>query len=89
MRLFLTGTSGMLCCCQLPVPQSSVMNGHWNAKLSDDLQQTANGIFERDTTGELCGYEFSLTIADPNLEGCPLVGCSTGFTIPDQCANEK
>jgi hypothetical protein len=30
--------------------------------------------------GSIFGLEFSVTIADPLLDGCPLIGCSTGFT---------
>lgn len=28
----------------------------------------------------LLGLDFSFTIADPSVPGCPLIGCSTGFT---------
>lgn len=34
-------------------------------------------IFE--PAGTLKGLQFSFTIADPSLEGCPLIGCSQGF----------
>jgi len=29
---------------------------------------------------QLRSLSFSLTIADPRADGCPLIGCSTGFS---------
>jgi len=31
-------------------------------------------------SGELANIPYSLTVADPALPDCPLIGCSTGFT---------
>eukprot|EP00747_Dinoflagellata_sp_TGD_P179613 gnl/TRDRNA2_/TRDRNA2_30677_c0_seq3.p1 gnl/TRDRNA2_/TRDRNA2_30677_c0~~gnl/TRDRNA2_/TRDRNA2_30677_c0_seq3.p1 ORF type:complete len:317 (-),score=51.17 gnl/TRDRNA2_/TRDRNA2_30677_c0_seq3:15-842(-) len=44
----------------------------------DVLQAAVDQVFGRDG-GSIAGLSFSLTIADPFLEGCPLIGCSTGF----------
>lgn len=51
----------------------------WTVEMSDQLQSAVDRIFG---TGceSLLGLNFSFTIADPQLEGCPLIGCSTGFT---------
>mmetsp|Transcript_34922 Transcript_34922/g.61365 ORF Transcript_34922/g.61365 Transcript_34922/m.61365 type:complete len:277 (+) Transcript_34922:57-887(+) len=51
----------------------------WTLEMSDHLQEAVDRIFG---TGceSLLGLNFSFTIADPQLEGCPLIGCSTGFT---------
>lgn len=58
--------------------KTTFMGQEWTEKHSDDLQKVVDGIFGNDE-GKLKGLIFSFTIADPNLEDCPLVGCSTGF----------
>mmetsp|Transcript_64125 Transcript_64125/g.121477 ORF Transcript_64125/g.121477 Transcript_64125/m.121477 type:complete len:260 (-) Transcript_64125:2-781(-) len=51
----------------------------WTQEKSDQLQAAVDKIFG--TGGaSLLGLRFSFTMADPQLEGCPLIGCSTGFT---------
>jgi len=52
----------------------------WTAQKGDDLQSSVDRIFATSDGKSLLGLEFSFTIADPFLEGCPLIGCSTGFT---------
>jgi len=42
-----------------------------------EMQEAVDRIFS--PAEELKGLAFSLTVADPNLEGCPLIGCSQGF----------
>jgi len=49
----------------------------WTTKLSCELQEAVDKIFAKEA--KLGDLSFSLTIADPMLEGCPLIGCSTGF----------
>lgn len=47
----------------------------------DLLQDAVDRIFNTNSSGAaLLGLSFSVTIADPQVEGCPLIGCSTGFT---------
>lgn len=48
----------------------------WSEEQSRRLQEVCDSIFQQDVTK----LRFSFTIADPNMEGCPLVGCSTGFS---------
>eukprot|EP00928_Gymnodinium_smaydae_P029829 TRINITY_DN22356_c0_g5_i1.p1 TRINITY_DN22356_c0_g5~~TRINITY_DN22356_c0_g5_i1.p1 ORF type:complete len:226 (-),score=39.66 TRINITY_DN22356_c0_g5_i1:228-905(-) len=43
------------------------------------LQESVDSIFGRDDDGNLANLDFSLSIADPSLEDCPLIGCSVGF----------
>jgi len=43
------------------------------------LQEAVDRVFNADSQS-LLGLDFSLTIADPSLPACPLIGCSTGFT---------
>lgn len=51
----------------------------WSQSKGNQLQESVDRIFG--TAGKsLLGLTFSFTIADPFLDGCPLVGCSTGFT---------
>mmetsp|Transcript_104069 Transcript_104069/g.184482 ORF Transcript_104069/g.184482 Transcript_104069/m.184482 type:complete len:262 (-) Transcript_104069:99-884(-) len=51
----------------------------WTLEKSDLLQSAVDNVFG--TLGSsLKGLTFSFTIADPQLDGCPLIGCSTGFT---------
>ena len=50
----------------------------WTKVDADALQAAVDAVFNR--AGEsLLGLTFSLTIADPRLPDCPLIGCSTGF----------
>lgn len=51
----------------------------WTVEMSDALQSAVDEIFGN-ADSELSKFSFSLTIADPLLDGCPLIGCSTGFT---------
>mmetsp|Transcript_53608 Transcript_53608/g.100583 ORF Transcript_53608/g.100583 Transcript_53608/m.100583 type:complete len:266 (+) Transcript_53608:70-867(+) len=51
----------------------------WTQEMSDQLQEAVDKIFGP-LGVSLLGLNFSFTIADPQLEGCPLIGCSTGFT---------
>jgi len=49
----------------------------WTEELAKELQDAVDRIFNTDE--KLAKLEFSLTIADPRLDGCPLIGCSVGF----------
>mmetsp|Transcript_23427 Transcript_23427/g.51786 ORF Transcript_23427/g.51786 Transcript_23427/m.51786 type:complete len:223 (-) Transcript_23427:314-982(-) len=49
----------------------------WSEEHGQILQDAVDKIFNKEVGIE--GLEFSFTIADPMLEGCPLIGCSTGF----------
>lgn len=50
----------------------------WTRHNGEKLQQAVDSVFG--VAGQaLKGLQFSLTLADPLLEGCPLIGCSTGF----------
>eukprot|EP00747_Dinoflagellata_sp_TGD_P168925 gnl/TRDRNA2_/TRDRNA2_196530_c0_seq1.p1 gnl/TRDRNA2_/TRDRNA2_196530_c0~~gnl/TRDRNA2_/TRDRNA2_196530_c0_seq1.p1 ORF type:complete len:225 (-),score=15.52 gnl/TRDRNA2_/TRDRNA2_196530_c0_seq1:83-757(-) len=42
-----------------------------------ELEAAVEAIFGSDN--RISGLTFSLTIADPKLPGCPLIGCSAGF----------
>eukprot|EP00490_Sorites_sp_Unknown_P010873 CAMPEP_0114647126 /NCGR_PEP_ID=MMETSP0191-20121206/5588_1 /TAXON_ID=126664 /ORGANISM="Sorites sp." /LENGTH=248 /DNA_ID=CAMNT_0001860141 /DNA_START=23 /DNA_END=769 /DNA_ORIENTATION=- len=62
------------------ISQGSAGSRHraWTQVDAEALQQAVDNIFNR--AGEsLLGLSFSLTIADPRLPDCPLIGCSTGF----------
>jgi len=50
----------------------------WTRDSSQALQIAIDNVFEGDE--RLRSLRFSLTIADPRAHGCPLIGCSTGFT---------
>mmetsp|Transcript_37779 Transcript_37779/g.87334 ORF Transcript_37779/g.87334 Transcript_37779/m.87334 type:complete len:476 (+) Transcript_37779:49-1476(+) len=50
----------------------------WSAGKSDLLQSAVDRIFAGNGQA-LSSLAFSFTIADPLLDDCPLVGCSTGF----------
>jgi hypothetical protein len=52
----------------------------WSKNAADLLQQSVDKVFGNEKAGSLLGLKFSFTIADPLLEDCPLIGCSTGFT---------
>eukprot|EP00928_Gymnodinium_smaydae_P030212 TRINITY_DN22523_c0_g2_i1.p1 TRINITY_DN22523_c0_g2~~TRINITY_DN22523_c0_g2_i1.p1 ORF type:complete len:238 (+),score=56.92 TRINITY_DN22523_c0_g2_i1:62-775(+) len=43
------------------------------------LQESMNQIFGRADAQKLNEVEFSLSFADPSLDDCPIIGCSTGF----------
>jgi len=49
----------------------------WSDEHAQVLQEAVNRIFSKEAG--IDGLEFSFTIADPIMEGCPLIGCSTGF----------
>eukprot|EP00418_Pyrodinium_bahamense_P067376 CAMPEP_0179084478 /NCGR_PEP_ID=MMETSP0796-20121207/38207_1 /TAXON_ID=73915 /ORGANISM="Pyrodinium bahamense, Strain pbaha01" /LENGTH=254 /DNA_ID=CAMNT_0020781903 /DNA_START=141 /DNA_END=905 /DNA_ORIENTATION=- len=50
----------------------------WTEEKARELQAAVDQVFG--TAGDsLLGLAFSFTIADPMIEGCPLIGCSTGF----------
>jgi len=61
-----------------PITSSAGEKG-WTAGAASKLQESVDRIFAKAGAG-LLGLEFSLTIADPFLDGCPLIGCSSGFT---------
>mmetsp|Transcript_118061 Transcript_118061/g.345766 ORF Transcript_118061/g.345766 Transcript_118061/m.345766 type:complete len:228 (+) Transcript_118061:96-779(+) len=76
----------MGCCSSSPVAsdlhdgalQESGAANSWTVDKAHQLQETVDRIFG--TSGDsLLGLSFSFTIADPMLDGCPLVGCSSGF----------
>jgi len=50
----------------------------WTSELERDLQGAVDSIFANQR--HLGDLKFSLTIADPLLDGCPLIGCSSGFS---------
>jgi len=50
----------------------------WTSELEKDLQEAVDSIFANQR--QLGDLKFSLTIADPLLDGCPLIGCSSGFS---------
>jgi len=64
-----------------PRPQgdSGVPSGVWTHEAASQLQNAVDRIFAGAGGASLRGLEYSFTIADPFLEGCPLIGCSTGF----------
>mmetsp|Transcript_112345 Transcript_112345/g.317513 ORF Transcript_112345/g.317513 Transcript_112345/m.317513 type:complete len:242 (+) Transcript_112345:98-823(+) len=51
----------------------------WSPDMGNKLQDVVDRIFERPENQALKSFGFSFTIADPNIEDCPLIGCSTGF----------
>jgi len=57
-----------------------MLEGAWTQERADALQKGVDDIFERRAdSSDLGQLRFSFTIADPNIEGCPLIGCSAGF----------
>mmetsp|Transcript_51018 Transcript_51018/g.119326 ORF Transcript_51018/g.119326 Transcript_51018/m.119326 type:complete len:604 (+) Transcript_51018:65-1876(+) len=48
----------------------------WDTRSGKDLQRLVDAV----CTDELANLTFSVTIADPNIEDCPLIACSKGFT---------
>lgn len=51
----------------------------WTEDLGQKLQDSVDCVFGANGNN-LTGLAFSFTIADPFIDGCPLIGCSTGFT---------
>jgi len=49
----------------------------WDRDKAQKLQEAVDAIFGKATA--LKGLQFSFTLADPNISGCPLIGCSNGF----------
>lgn len=62
-----------------PLEDESQLGRFWSKEAADNLQKSVDSIFGVDGS-TLFGLEFSFTIADPFLEDCPLIGCSTGFS---------
>eukprot|EP00747_Dinoflagellata_sp_TGD_P113720 gnl/TRDRNA2_/TRDRNA2_171779_c2_seq1.p1 gnl/TRDRNA2_/TRDRNA2_171779_c2~~gnl/TRDRNA2_/TRDRNA2_171779_c2_seq1.p1 ORF type:complete len:297 (-),score=61.73 gnl/TRDRNA2_/TRDRNA2_171779_c2_seq1:154-1008(-) len=61
-----------------PVQQDAIP---WAEPQGEQLQAALNHIFGDAQTGaEISGLAYSVTIADPMLPDCPLIGCSTGFS---------
>lgn len=57
-----------------------MLEGEWTQERADALQKGVDDIFERRAdSSDLAQLRFSFTIADPSIEGCPLIGCSAGF----------
>jgi hypothetical protein len=52
---------------------------NWTQEQAAKLQECIDEHFSKESAA-LLGLDYSFTISDPQLEGCPLVGCSTGFT---------
>jgi len=50
----------------------------WSEDKAQTLQDVCDAIFKPEDA-KASKLRFSFTIADPFAEGCPLVGCSTGF----------
>jgi len=66
---------------QAPRDLSRPNTSNWSKASADKLQQAVDQIFGSDEgSSSLHDLEFSFSIADPLLDGCPLIGCSTGFT---------
>jgi hypothetical protein len=51
----------------------------WSQAQAVKLQECIDVLFSKDNE-ELLGLDYSFTVADPHMPGCPLVGCSNGFT---------
>jgi serine/threonine protein kinase len=60
--------------------KSNQNNLTWSAETAQELQDAVHRIFGTGGKNSLLGLDFSFTIADPYLDGCPLIGCSAGFT---------
>jgi hypothetical protein len=55
----------------------------WTTDKGDRLQAEVDRIFNTADSNDSSAtreFRFSFTIADPSIEGCPLIGCSSGFT---------
>jgi len=58
----------------------NMLEGDWTQERADALQKGVDDIFERRAdSSDLGRLKFSFTIADPSIQGCPLIGCSAGF----------
>eukprot|EP00928_Gymnodinium_smaydae_P091090 TRINITY_DN74793_c0_g1_i1.p1 TRINITY_DN74793_c0_g1~~TRINITY_DN74793_c0_g1_i1.p1 ORF type:complete len:296 (+),score=80.72 TRINITY_DN74793_c0_g1_i1:49-936(+) len=68
------GVSG----CSSTVSSNPDRYRKWTAELCLELQEAVDRVFAKEHN--LAKLGFSLTIADPILEGCPLIGCSRGFS---------
>jgi hypothetical protein len=66
------GSGSHTCIHKSPAPQSA-------QERATELWVAIDRIFST-TSSNLLGSDFSFTIADPSLTGCPLIGCSAGFT---------
>mmetsp|Transcript_48637 Transcript_48637/g.141766 ORF Transcript_48637/g.141766 Transcript_48637/m.141766 type:complete len:531 (+) Transcript_48637:81-1673(+) len=54
---------------------------NWTAEFARELQEACDRIFGEEGAGKAAtGIRFSLSIADPGLKDCPLIGISDGFT---------
>jgi hypothetical protein len=51
----------------------------WTQETATELQDAVDRIFGK-SGDSLLGLDFSFTISDPFLPGCPLIGCSKGFS---------
>jgi len=57
-----------------------MLEGAWTQERANVLQKGVDDIFQRRAdSSDLGRLKFSFTIADPGIEGCPLIGCSAGF----------
>lgn len=54
-----------------------ILQKKWTQEQGHKLQEAVDRVFG--VAANLKGLEFSLTIADPMLDTCPLIGCSSGF----------
>lgn len=64
-----------------------MLDADWTQERAGLIQKGIDEIFENQASeSELGQLRFSFTIADTHLEGCPLIGCSTGFG--DLCGYE-
>jgi hypothetical protein len=52
----------------------------WTEDSAEKLQEAVDRIFGGKIGETLLNLDFSFSIADPLLDGCPLIGCSSGFT---------
>jgi len=69
----------------LPRTMSNQSFDGWNTECSVELQRVADSFIK----GDLYNLEFSVTVADPSVQDCPLVACSIGFTdLTGYCVHE-
>lgn len=55
----------------------------WTRGLADELQLTADSLIGKEVESirnEILNCEFSFSISDPQVEDCPLIACTTGFS---------
>lgn len=62
-----------------PPPSTKGSIRPWSDQQGSELQHAVDRVFGK-AGDRLQVLRFSLTIADPLLERCPLIGCSSGFT---------